>query len=106
MITRKEYMADSTNLHQAYYLQFATPSIRSAVDRMKESILVSTDPYLNDIPLRFWDRISDCNFHGLCDVNLKINGSMSALLSDGVCAAKAYANELRGMEIWEGRNKR
>jgi len=106
MITRKEYMADSTNLHHAYFLQWATPRIRAAVDRLKDRIMDSTDPYLNDIDLSTWDLISRANYHGLCDVNLKINGRVSASLSDGVCAAKAYANELRGLEIWEGRNKR
>lgn len=106
MITNEDYMKDSANLHHAYHMQFVTDRIRSAVDRMKDQIMKSTDPYLNDISLKIWDSISERNYIPLCEINYRINGRRAWSVSLGVCAAKAYANELRGMEIWEGRNKR
>jgi hypothetical protein len=94
-MTRKEYMQNPGEFHQGYFLQFATPTIRMQVARMKWRIAASTDPHFNDIPLRIWDDISRFAFHELCNVNLKINGTCSASLSDGVCAAKAYARTLK-----------
>ena len=51
MITRKEYMKNSSELHHEYYLQFATPAsfefVKSkiGIDLLKKS----KDPHLNDI---------------------------------------------------------
>jgi hypothetical protein len=92
-ITRKDYMANS-ELHQDYYLQFATPRIKRMVAPLTDRIQASTDPHLNDIRLVIWDRISTLAHQELCEVNFKINGNRSASLSDGVCAAKAYARTL------------
>ena len=95
MKTRKQYMNKEISFHD-YYSQFVTPFVltwvrqRIGIDRL----LASTDPHLNDIPLRAWDR-----FHGsflssksgrLCaDAN---GGGVS--LSDAVCTAKTAAQQL------------
>ena len=94
MITRKEYMENSSELFNEYYLQFATPTVRSEVNSIKHLIFKSTDKHFNDINLSIWDRISRIAFHELCKVNFKINGSRSVSLSDGVCAAKSYARSI------------
>lgn len=55
MITRKEYMQNSSELFDQYYLQFATPLTRHQVlasigiDRL----LASEDKYLNDVKIPF-----------------------------------------------------
>ena len=94
MITHKQYIQNASELHQDYYLQFVSPSMRSSVDRLKVRILKSKDTHLNDIELSTWDHIARFEFQSLANINLKINGSRSASLSDGVCAAKAYAKTL------------
>ena len=53
MITRKDYMADSANLHHSYYLQFATESTYSLI-----KTFVGGRDY-DSIPLHSWDRISE-----------------------------------------------
>ena len=53
MITRKDYMADSANLHHSYYLQFATESTYSLI-----KCFVAGRDY-NSIPLHQWDHISE-----------------------------------------------
>jgi hypothetical protein len=93
-IPRKQYMAGEVS-HQDYYLQFVTPTIKAMVNRMQGKIDTSKDAHFNDIPLHVWDRISKIAFHELCAVNHRINGSRSASLSDGVCAAKAYAKTIK-----------
>jgi hypothetical protein len=51
MITHKEYMANSAELHHAYYLQFATEGTkRFVLERIgMDKLLRSTCPHLNDI---------------------------------------------------------
>ena len=51
MITHKEYMANSAELHHAYYLQFATEATkRFVLERIgMDKLLRSTCPHLNDI---------------------------------------------------------
>jgi len=93
-ITREEYMKNS-ELFQDYYLQFATPTVKAMVARLDNLIHASKDEHFNDIPLVMWDRISEVAFTELCAVNHRINGLRSASLSDGVCAAKAYAKTLK-----------
>ncbi len=51
MLTRQDYMKDSSNLHHKYYSQFVTNNtlqfVRSSIGMDK--IRASTDPHLNDI---------------------------------------------------------
>ena len=51
MITHKEYMANSAELHHAYYLQFATEETKRFVLEHigMDKLLHSTCPHLNDI---------------------------------------------------------
>lgn len=66
MITRKEYLKDSSSLHREYYSQFINPFLVNdvknniTVDRIKNS----TDEHFNDIPLHLWDLLSGCRFSG------------------------------------------
>lgn len=55
MITRKEYMKDSENLHQEYYLQFATERTKREVLETigLDNLLASNDKHLNDVKLPF-----------------------------------------------------
>ena len=93
MITRKDYMADSANLHHSYYLQFATESTYSLI-----KTFVGERDY-NSIPLRQWDRISE-------SVRISVDKTLLARaegyeypkytwsLSTSICIAKAVAREL------------
>lgn len=94
MITRADYMAGKAD-HQAYYEQFETPALKRAVLTLigKKAILASTDPHLNDIPLRKWDQVSRMCREEIVHANLELNGQPTYCLSDGVCAAKAYARK-------------
>lgn len=96
MITRKEYRADqSPDAHFKYYSQFATPSVQELVARTIgiDRIKKSTDPHLNDIPLREWDNLAPSvkmlSGRLMAKAN---NGGIS--LSDCVCTAKAAARIL------------
>ena len=93
MITRKDYMADSNNLHHSYYLQFATPSTYSLI-----KAFVGGRDY-NSIPLHSWDRISE---RVKASVDKRLLGSAEGYeypkyawsLNTSVCIAKAVAREL------------
>lgn len=60
VITRKEYLADSANLHRAYYAQFVTLHLRHHIaERIgMDRLRASTDPHLNDIPIQEWERLT------------------------------------------------
>lgn len=57
-ITRKEYMADSSNLHHAYHSQFVTESTKQfvlsslSVDQIRKAI-DSGDKHLNEIKIPY-----------------------------------------------------
>ena len=113
MITSKEYMADSANLHQAFFLQFATTATFNIVKSHigVKAILASTDKYFNDIPLVKWDMLNESikgsidretfrlahNNWGGPDVvdGCAPKGSIYWSLSDGVCIAKAVARDIK-----------
>lgn len=59
MITRQQYLAKQAT-HREYYAQFVTDlMIRQVVGAIGEKrLLASTDPALNDIPLREWDTLA------------------------------------------------
>lgn len=93
MITRKDYMLDSANLHHSYYLQFATQSTYNLI-----KAFVGGRDY-NSIPLQDWYRISE-------SVRMSVDKRLLARaegydypkyawsLSTSVCIAKAVAREL------------
>ena len=93
MITRKDYMTDSANLHHSYYLQFATESTYSLI-----KTFVGGRDY-DSIPLHQWDRISE-------SVRMSVDKKLLSeaegyeypkyawSLSTSVCIAKAVAREL------------
>lgn len=97
MITRQAYMSDkSPDAHFRYYSQFATPAVQAIVARAigVDRIKRSTDPHLNDIPLREWDALAPavrmCSGRLIAEANT--GGGVS--LSDCVCTAKAAARIL------------
>ena len=59
MITREQYLADSSVLHHDYYMQFVTPQTLRTVETYVSlaRIQTSSDPHLNDIPLGTWDEL-------------------------------------------------
>ena len=93
MITRKDYMSDSANLHHSYYLQFATESTYSLI-----KAFVGKRDY-NSIPLHSWDRISEAV---KSSVDKRLLGRADGYdypkytwsLSTSICIAKAVAREL------------
>ena len=96
MKTRKQYMAGECTFRE-YYSQFATPSLLSFVEgriganRIKES----TDPYMNDIPLKEWDNMQPEVLAIAGSALAKANESDGVELSDCVCAAKAAARIIK-----------
>lgn len=58
-ITRAQYIADSREIHHAYFYQFATPVLQRAVVQCigLDMIQASTDKSFNDIPMERWDRM-------------------------------------------------
>lgn len=102
LITRKQYLADSANLHQAYYAQFLTDATRAVVVQRfgKEALLASKDPHFNDIPLAAWDMLAPriretCNTKLLGEAEDQPPGRYLWSLGTAVCIAKAVAREIR-----------
>lgn len=103
MITRKQYMADSANLHESYYGQFVTPEIKQRVlKRFGIEILKNEfqkDENLNGIPLKCWDDLAGnrITFDGyaatLCADTLKAAGD-GPTWSNSVCILKAAARQI------------
>jgi len=60
MITYKEYMKNSRELHQKFYAQFLTEEAIIYVAQYigADKIVNSKDPHFNDIPLKLWDMLS------------------------------------------------
>lgn len=103
MITRKQYLTDSSNLHHAYYMQFVNDSIKNAVIRLCNNGKRSWW----EIPLHEWDSlhqfvvmnqsakkcrqlIDTCNYDGM-----KENAFVWSL-SDSVCTLKNCAISIYG----------
>jgi len=105
MMTRKEYMAMSgdlteaqrVKLHREYYAQFVTPYVVSCVERFIGTLRIkeSTDPWLNDIPLKEWDTLDGCVRPIGARINKTINGTSAWSLSDTVCVAKEAAHQIK-----------
>lgn len=62
MITRKQYMADSSILFHEYYNQFVNDKIKElvkdtfTVEKLKKCLV--KDKHLNNIPLKKWDALA------------------------------------------------
>jgi hypothetical protein len=99
MITRKAYMADSANLHHAYYLEIAMASlplnIPCSVEQVREA-LASGDEHLNTIPLGKWDAMALTGDNRRMYKALKERGDFQSL-GTGVCVLKAYAKHLASL---------
>ena len=98
LITRADYMANSSELHHAYYLQFATPSswnfIRSNIGVKK--LLTSTDPkYFNDLYKHSNGGSGGWIWDGT-PINLTLSREMGEgnSMSTHTCVGKAIAREL------------
>lgn len=93
MITRKDYMADSANLHQAYYLEVALAARLMVPDWIMEDVRKSTDPNLNDIALGRWDALAGARPNPSLVSALKARGDVYSI-AGSVCAYKALAKHL------------
>lgn len=99
MITHKEYMGNSSALHQAYYLQFATAATFHFVETHigVERLRKSTDPYFNDV-------VKHKDNHWVWDntpINLSLAYELDAVSpgylpspATATCVGKAAAREL------------
>lgn len=83
--------------HHEYYLSVAMHSGITAArfsEDMKRRILASTDPHMNDVPLRLWDA-----FYGYAyAVEVHENSTRTKSLSSTVCAYKAVAREWKAAQ--------
>lgn len=106
MFTRYDYISDKCS-HEQYYSQFVTPEIKAAVRSYfgTDTLLASTDKYLNDIPLKRWDMF--CGYESMSNrlvpnycfastipLLKQANGSGGCSPSDFTCIAKQAAREL------------
>ena len=94
--TRKDYMQGKCT-HREYYGQFVNVPVKNVVsDCIGENIILhSTDPHLNDIPLKRWDNLNDV-IRSMCGSSLaKANGTGGVSLSDTVCVAKEAAKQIQ-----------
>ena len=93
--TRTEYMNDSQTdgfaAHRRYYGQFVNASTKSRVVSVigKDRLLASTDPHMNDIPLKEWDALVP----GLPGSAGFAKAGDYYTLSGGVCLAKEAARQ-------------
>lgn len=107
-ITKEELDRRGAEIHQAYFIQFATKATFDLVRRHigEDRIKASIDPHFNDIPLRDWDNIASRDFGVIGTINRAAKiaaneypNSPRALywsLSDGVFIAKACARVIKG----------
>lgn len=98
---RSEYMAaagteSAAKAHRKYYGQFVTDRIKTLVlqNISRKKLLASTDPHLNDIPLRLWDNIVSTRLI-TSDIarQLKECGDWLSL-GTGVCILKEAARQI------------
>ena len=103
IITYNEYMEDSSSLHEKYYAQFITPSIKSYVERKytKEFIqkCYSKDIHLNNLGenwLKEFDKFAEVIKGEIAGINKRINGQSVWSYSIGTSTIKVY------MKIYAG----
>ena len=93
MITYREYMDDSSNLHRAFYLEVAQACYLELSAGMMDKVRASEDEHLNDVPLKLWDDLAG-SYKERIGQELKRRGTTYSL-SSGVSAFKALAYYLR-----------
>ena len=66
IITRQDYMKDSSNMHRKYYGQFVNENVKRTLlfTISKAELLSSKDEHLNDISMRKWDALGGFAFRG------------------------------------------
>lgn len=105
-MNRQEYLASkNTNAHREYYAQFVDGYVRVFVEQVigRDAIMQSKDPYLNDIPLRRWDRMEPyirrfC-LNKMANINgRQVDGKVSWSLGDAVCIAKEAAKQIKDQQ--------
>ena len=59
MITRRDYMNDSPNLHRKYHAQFVLPFMEDMILQFigLDKLMACKDKHLNDIPIHKWDAL-------------------------------------------------
>ena len=103
MITRSEYMENSSELHEKYYSQFVTDYIIKRVvdafgiDRLKSAY--EKEKYFNEIPLNSWDILTG-TLPSYVNAGLKNVGDYGTL-ANHVCILKAAAR----MAVFQAENK-
>ena len=93
MKTRQQYLNGECS-HREYYSQFVGESIIKLVENGIgiKTILASTDPHLNDIPLKKWDVLAE-HFKYM---HLKLKEAGDYLtLAGSVCILKEAAKQIR-----------
>lgn len=100
MITRKEYMMDSSRLFNDYHGQFVSQGLKNYVVTTigPDRILNSRAPYFNDIPLVSWNRLQPVVKQYISRKMLTDLGE-SMSLSLVVCVAKTAARQ------WQQENR-
>jgi len=108
MITRKQYLAfkgdteEKATMHQAFYVQFANPSILNYVaGQFSPEELINAyrkDRLLNTIDLRRWDDAARAIYPWIDQDLMKATGQLWSL-SSGVCTCKAAAMVLIGRAL-------
>lgn len=95
MFTRADRLNKKCN-HEEYWEQFVSPPIRKYVvdwlggeERIKE--LVAEDEWLNNVPLKEWDRNGALFSSWVASKNKVINGKRTYSASDLVCMLKQAA---------------
>lgn len=99
MITHAEYMADSANLHHAYYLEIAQDTanigLPFTIQRIRQA-LDKGDIHLNSLPLTTWDASATIQQNSMRRA-LKRHGTGYSL-GTGVCVLKAWAKHLAKLD--------
>ena len=94
-MTRTEYLnaprEQAATAHRAYYGQFVTPATIEMVVRAigADRLRASTDPHMDDIPLRMWDVLAP----GLPGSSGFKEAGDFYTLAGGVCLAKEAARQ-------------
>ncbi len=98
MITRKQYITGKAS-HREYYGQFVTEGVLVSVkNRFGKALLLSKDPFFNDIPLKAWDDLAELLRPVLGGRIARANESGGVSLSDLVCTVKEAAQQIRDAE--------
>ena len=96
MLTRQEYMKDSSRLHRDYYAQFVTPGIIRMVERRftaERLVRCSDQAYFNTIPLHQWDMMVPVLW-SMADRQLLREAGEGWSLGTGVCILKEAARQV------------